>query len=62
MDTQREDDSKTSGRTPHEERGRDGTMHFQQGNGNSLQYFCLDRGAWQATVHAVAKSQTGLSN
>ena len=34
------------------------------GNGNPLQY-CLenpmDRGAWQATVHGVAKSQT-LSN
>ena len=30
--------------------------------GNSLQYSCLegpmDRGAWQATVHRVAKSQT----
>ena len=30
------------------------------GNGNSLQYFCLKnsvvRGAWQATVHGVAKS------
>ena len=35
------------------------------GNGNPLQYSCLenskDRGAWWATVHAVAKSQTGLS-
>ena len=32
------------------------------GNGNPLQYSCLenfmDRGAWQATVHRVAKSQT----
>ena len=32
------------------------------GNGNPLQYFCLensmDRGAWQATDHGVAKSQT----
>ena len=31
---------------------------------NPLQYSCLenpmDRGAWQATVHRVAKSQTGL--
>ena len=30
------------------------------GNGNQLQYSCLensrDRGAWQATVHGVAKS------
>ena len=32
------------------------------GHGNPLQYSCLgnpmDRGAWQATVHRVAKSQT----
>ena len=31
---------------------------------NPLQYSCLDnpmdRGAWRATVHRVAKSQTGL--
>ena len=31
-------------------------------NGNPLQYSCLensmDRRAWQATVHGVAKSQT----
>jgi len=36
-----------------------------EGNGNLLQYSCLenpmDRGAWQATVHGVAKSQTRLS-
>ena len=35
-----------------------------EGNGNPLQY-CLensmDRGAWQAIVHEVAKSQTQLS-
>ena len=39
---------------------------FGEGNGNPLQYSCLenltDRGAWQATVHAVAKSQTWLSD
>ena len=33
-------------------------------HGKSLQYSCLenpmDRGAWQATVHGVAKSQTQL--
>ena len=33
-------------------------------NGNPLQYSCLenpmDRGAWQTTVHRVAKSQTLL--
>ena len=37
-----------------------------EGNGNSLQYSCLenpvDRGAWWATVHGVAKSRTRLSN
>ena len=35
------------------------------GNVNPLQYSCLensvDRDAWQATVHGVAKSQTRLS-
>ena len=33
-----------------------------EGNGNPLQHSCLenpmDRGAWQATVRGVAKSQT----
>ena len=33
-----------------------------EGNDNTLQYSCLeksmDRGAWQAIVHVVAKSQT----
>ena len=37
-----------------------------EGHGNPLQYSCLenpmDRGAWWATVHRVAKSQTRLSN
>ena len=36
------------------------------GNGNPLQYSCLDnsidRGAWRATVHGVAKSQARLSD
>ena len=36
------------------------------GHGNQLQYSCqenpMDRGACQATVHGVAKSQTQLSN
>ena len=36
------------------------------GNGNPLQYSCLgnpmDRGAWRATVHGVAKDQTRLSS
>ena len=36
------------------------------GNGNPLQYVCLenpmDRGTWRAAVHGVTKSQTLLSN
>ena len=36
------------------------------GNGYPLQYSCLDnsidRGAWQAVVHGVTKSQTQLSD
>ena len=35
-----------------------------EGHGNPLKYFCLenpmDRGAWWATVHRIAKSQTRL--
>ena len=37
-----------------------------EGNGNPLQYSCLenpmDRGAWWATVHGVAKSRTWLGS
>ena len=37
----------------------------REGHGNPLQYSCLEnsieRGAWCATVHEVAKSQTRLS-
>ena len=37
-----------------------------EGNGNPLQYSCrenpMDGGAWQATVHGVANSQTLLSD
>ena len=37
-----------------------------EGNGNPLQHSCLenpmDGGAWSATVHGVAKSQTWLSD
>ena len=37
-----------------------------EGNGNPLQYSCLensmDRGAWWAKVHGVAKSRTQLSD
>ena len=37
-----------------------------EGSGYPLQYSCLknpmDKGAWQATVHGVTKSDTQLSN
>ena len=37
-----------------------------EGNGNPLQYSCLEnpmkRGAWWATHHGVAKSQTQLND
>ena len=37
-----------------------------EGNGNPLQCSCLgnsmDRGAWWATVHGIAKNQTQLSD
>ena len=37
-----------------------------EGNGNPLQYSCLEKsmdgGAWWATVHGITKSQTRLSN
>ena len=37
-----------------------------EGNGNPLQYPCLgnpmDRGAWWAIIHGVAKSQTQLGD
>ena len=49
-DARDEDSTPGSGRSPGE------------GNGNPLLYSCLensmDRGAWQATVHEVAKSWT----
>ena len=36
----------------------------QEGNGNSLQYYCLenptDRGAWWATVHGVTRIRHNL--
>ena len=46
-----------------------GTVNLQflgEGNGIPLQYFCLENlmggGAWEAAVHGVAKSRTGLSD
>ena len=39
---------------------------IREGNGTPIQYSCLenpmDGGAWQAAVHAVAKSHTRLSD
>ena len=41
-------------------------LHIGEGNDNPLQYSCLenpmDRGAWWAAVHGVARSQTRLSD
>ena len=41
-------------------------MVIGEGNGTPLQYSCLenpiDRGAWEAAVHGVAKSRTRLNN
>ena len=43
-----------------------GLGRFLEGNGNLLQYPCLensmDRGAWWATVHGVTNSWTRLSD
>ena len=51
-------DQRDAGSIPELERTPEG------GYGNVLQYPCLenpmDRGAWWATVHGVAKSQTQL--
>ena len=44
----------------------DVSIMLGEGNGNPLQCSCLgnpmERGAWWATDHGVAKSQTQLSN
>ena len=41
-------------------------LFLREGNGTPLQYSCLenpmDRGAWWAAVHGIAKSQTQLSD
>ena len=41
-------------------------LEFREGSGTPLQYYCLenpmDGGAWQATVHGVTESRTGLSD
>ena len=55
-----EEDAGDSGSIPGSER------YPRGGNGNPLQYSCsqipMDRVAWQATVHGVAKSWTLLSD
>ena len=42
------------------------SMKHREGNGNPLQYTCLDNpmdgGAWKAAVHGVAEGWTQLSN
>ena len=43
-----------SGRSPGEEKGNPLQYSFQENS--------MDRGAWQATVHGVAKSWTQLSD
>ena len=41
-------------------------LNFREGNGNPLQYSCLenpmDGGAWWAAVHGIVKSQAWLSD
>ena len=57
----------------HKESDMTERLHFHfsllcigEGSGNPLQYSCLenplDRGAWWATIHGVARSQTRLSD
>ena len=45
---------------------RNCSILYREGNGNPLQYSCLenpmDGGAWEAAVHGVAKSLTRLSD
>ena len=44
----------------------DSSSKHEEGNGTPLQYSCLensmDRGAWWAAVHGIAKSGTRLSD
>ena len=45
--------------------GQEYPLKKEEGNGNPLQYSCLEnpmaRGTWWATVHGVAKNQTQLN-
>ena len=55
----------TSGKEPACQCRRHNRSGFDLGNGNLLQYSCLenpmDKGAWEATVHRVGKSQIWLN-
>ena len=54
------------GRPPDKEFALTFSSSFEEGNGNPLQYSCLEnpmgRGAWWAAVPGVAKSRTRLSD
>ena len=40
----------------------DGTIDLMEVSLSKLQELVMDRGAWCATIHGVAKSRTQLSN
>ena len=59
-------DGKASARNEGDSGSIPGLRSPGEGNGNPLQYPCLknsmNRGAWWATIHGVAKSRTRLSD
>ena len=64
MDREKEDTHYTSTVPLKEDRYSQILIAFREGNGNPLQYSCLEnplhRGAWWAAVHGVSQSQTRL--